>query len=77
MSEKIENKVESPFYTTKDVSKYLRISPARLYRLMNMGLIEKPKKLGGTNLWAKSYIENLANGIASGIFDLSLKSKKS
>lgn len=60
MGQKKVQTVESPFFTTKDVMSYLRISSSVLYGLMSKGVIERPKKIGRRNVWSKEYIESFA-----------------
>ena len=57
---------KSPYYMTKEVLSLLKISSSNLYRLMQSGVIERPRKLGGLNIWPKTYIEKIAQDFLNG-----------
>lgn len=64
MSEKKnEEKIESPYLSTKEVAKILQVSCSYLYRSIRIGTFKKPWKVGGTYVWSSEYVENLAHRV--------------
>ncbi|MBQ7738860.1 MAG: helix-turn-helix domain-containing protein [Desulfovibrionaceae bacterium] len=55
--------LESPIMKASDVAMFLKISMTKLYRMTRRGIIPKPRKLGGANVWRRSDIETFAEQI--------------
>lgn len=46
------------YYTTKELSEMLKLSPATLRRLASQGELPKPLVLGSTRRWEKDAIDS-------------------
>lgn len=52
----MKQNVEKEWYTTQEVCTYLGISAPHLYRMMRLEQFPKPVKIGRTNKWSKTFV---------------------